>query len=680
LFRVLDDAFEQLDAWISRFLPEDLNPLAQTGAIVNTSLLVALLTGFLLLPFYKTSVHQAWHSLEAARSQPFTGQLIRSLHRYSSDVCMFFAILHALKLAAARRFVGPRWLAWVTGLVLVASLWLVGWLGYWLVWDERARQVALGTAKLVDVLPILSDPLSRSFLTDASVNTLFFFLVFFAHMLLPLAMGVALWLHITRLSRSRFLTKRKMTWAVLGALLLACAILPAHSVGPAKMAVTPGPMKIDAWYLLPLYVTDRLGGVWLWFLTAATGVLLFAVPWLLSRGQARPAQVIEARCNACRNCFADCPFDAIEMAPRTDGRNYDTVAKVDPNKCVGCGICAGSCDSMGIGLPWIDTPETRRALDAWLAGTFPGTEKSAAPPDKADKASERIAFVCAESAGATLRVDGPTGHCPELPGYRVLKVPCIGWVHALTIERALRHGAPGVLLVGCGEGDCRYREGAKWTKARLAGVRVPFLRTDKVQVERVRLIRHHRIARSALVRSAEAFLREKLPALPGPSRVRIALGTVLVGAALLAVLLAGSNVPYAGPPPVSAGLVVSFRHAGQAGEHCRDLSAEEIARQPKHMRQQRICERGRAPVRLRVVLDGQKVLERSYLGSGLRSDGGVVAVERIPASVGEHEVEIFLGDTPDEASFAYKDRRSIRIEPRKQTVVLFERLSGFVWQ
>ena len=47
-----------------------------------------------------------------------------------------------------------------------------------------------------------------------------------------------------------------------------------------------------------------------------------------------------------------------------------------------------------------------------------------------------------ESAGADLKIDGE-GNCEALPGYRVVPVPCSGWVHMLTVERALRRGASG---------------------------------------------------------------------------------------------------------------------------------------------------------------------------------------------------------------------------------------------
>jgi coenzyme F420-reducing hydrogenase delta subunit len=48
----------------------------------------------------------------------------------------------------------------------------------------------------------------------------------------------------------------------------------------------------------------------------------------------------------------------------------------------------------------------------------------------------------------------------------------------------LRNYADGVLLTGCGEGDCFYRLGIRWTQQRIAGLRDPRLRA-RVPRERV---------------------------------------------------------------------------------------------------------------------------------------------------------------------------------------------------
>jgi ferredoxin len=48
------------------------------------------------------------------------------------------SLLHAFRLFFMGRFRGPRWLAWVSGVVMMVVLWLAGVSGYWLIWDQSA--------------------------------------------------------------------------------------------------------------------------------------------------------------------------------------------------------------------------------------------------------------------------------------------------------------------------------------------------------------------------------------------------------------------------------------------------------------------------------------------------------------------------------------------------------------
>lgn len=661
--RALAGVFHRADAAIDRFLPESLNPLAQTGAIANTSLLVAVASGVLLLFWWSSSVHHAYESIQTLG---LLGRWLRALHRYSSDACMLFVLLHATKLFAERRFGGARWLAWVTGAILVATLWLVGWLGYWLVWDERAKQVALGTARLLDQLPVFADPLSRSFLSDDTVNSLVFFVVFFFHMLIPLAMGIALWLHITRLSRPKFLTGRAMTLWVVGTQALLAAVLPADLAEPARMAVTPTRFALDAWYLLPMWLTDRLGAGALWALALGAGVLVYSIPWTLARGRRAEVSVVsEERCNACTRCYQDCPYDAIRMVPRKDTSRHAEVASVDPSKCVGCGICAGSCDSAGIGLPWFDVITKRAQMDQWVQ-------------EATKDGPAHVAFVCAESAGRVLDVDRATHACKQLEGYRVLTVPCAGWVHALTVERAVRHGAKGVLVVGCGAGSEPYREGPKWTRHRMGGVRAPALDATKVDVSQVRVVEVHAHDLAGLRREAESLRRQ------GARASRSTAATASFGLALAlgvtGLTWALSRVGYALPAHDAPELVVSFKHPGQVGEQCRELSEAEKQKLPPHMRQPKVCERGRVDVRMRVTVDGAVVVDKAYPPKGLWHDGNSLAVERIDLSPGEHDVRVAIGDSPDAADFTFVTEKRATFSPRVATVVRFDKLTGFEWR
>jgi coenzyme F420-reducing hydrogenase delta subunit/Pyruvate/2-oxoacid:ferredoxin oxidoreductase delta subunit len=634
LLRPLEVLMRRLDHGV-RAVPESLNPFLQAGAVANTCFLIATITGILLLFFYVPSVHQAYDSMLAMDNSPWTSGLIRSLHRYSSDACMFFVLYHAVKIFVARRFTGPRWLAWITGMFLLVTLWFVGWLGYWLVWD---------------------DPLSRAFLTDSTVSSLLFFIVFFAHMLIPLAMGIALWLHIIRLARSRFLTTRRLTIWITVSLLIMSLAWPATASAPAQMQVEPRHFTMDWWFLMPLAMTDRLGMGMLWGILLIVGVLLMSVPWWMRRGKGRlpPAHVEEPRCNACLQCYTDCPYNAIAMVPRSDDKKekYKVAAKVNPALCVGCGICSASCDSVGIDIPWFDLLEKRKLLEGWLEEE-PGVS---------------VALACVHSAGGSLSVDTETGRCKELPDHRVLKIPCAGWVHAMTVERAQRKGAGEVVVVACGEGACAYREGDKWLTERMASERKPALRRDKADPEKIHLLRLHSWQKRELISRATTKRR-------GPLRMAVATAVLALVAVVTIVV---SELPYTPPTSPEPILVVSFKHPG-AVRLGRLLTPEEKAKYPAYMKRERVIERRRNPVRMQVRVDGKKILEKTYEPTGLWGDGNSFAIERLRVPAGTHRVEVWIGETADPEEWTRRSETEVTFSTSQHRVVLFDRVQGFTW-
>lgn len=661
LFRALERVVLWVEGASRRLVPDAWNPLLHSGAVANTLLLVACATGALLLIWYSPSVHLAHASMRALEAD-FLGSAVRAAHRYSSDGCLAFVLWHALKLTAARRFTGARWLAWVTGLAGAGLLWFIGWLGYWLVWDEAARQVALGTARVLDVLPIFADPLSREFVADQTINSLLFFVVFFAHMVIPLAMGVALWLHIARLSRSDFLVSKQVAVVLVGLTLALSVAAPPLAAAAATMARVPGQFTFDAWYLAPLWLTDRLPGGVLFALLVGGGAVSFAVPWLLVKKKPRPADIVLNNCTGCQDCMRDCPYDAITMVPRTDGKPFALQALVDPSRCVGCGICTGSCKGGGSVLPHFEMLTERARIEQWI---------DAAPAGQ----KPHLAFLCHDSAGDALEVDFATGACAALPGYRVMKVPCAGWVQDITLERALRKGTPGILISACA-GACRYREGVLWTQERLDGKRTPSL-PQSAERARILLVEHDRTEGRALVAAARAF-REGRPSAAARRLPRAAGAAVAAGLAT-AVVWAGQAVPYQPPRQQGSGLVFSFRHPGRIDERCTPVSEEENAKRPVHMRKAEECSRGRQPVRVKVELDGQVLLQKAYPAAGLWGDGPSIGLERLAVAPGQHQVSIQLGDSADPGEWAFTELRAVEFVEGQLPAVVFDRGKGFQW-
>jgi len=261
------------------------NPLYQTGTLVVFCLVVLLVTGLYLLIFYR--VAEPYASV-AELNATWHGELIRSLHRISSDLAVVAIVLHAVKMLLTGRTWGPWALAWTSGLLLLGIVLLCGWTGLVMAWDLQGQAVAVEGARLADLLPILSEPISRSFLHDERVPQSFFFMNLFLHVALPLGVLALLWLHVSRLARARLLPPRTLQAYVLSALLAWSLVRP--------VALPP---RADLSRVLAAVETDLFYGFWIpfartvpppvhllaWTLLAA---VVFSLPWWWRPRAARP--------------------------------------------------------------------------------------------------------------------------------------------------------------------------------------------------------------------------------------------------------------------------------------------------------------------------------------------------------------------------------------------------------
>jgi ferredoxin/coenzyme F420-reducing hydrogenase delta subunit len=434
------------DALANRIYGSRFNPLYQSGTIAVVLLLVLLATGLWLLLFYR--IGSPWDSVAQITRAPLTGNWVRGVHRYASDAALVATLVHALRIFVQRRAGGPRALAWVTGIVLLGLLLVCGVSGFVLVWDSFGRALAVEGARILDALPILSEPVSRAFLGERPVPGIFFFLTLFAHVALPLGMALALWLHVSRLARPVLLPPKRLTWAVVALTVVAAVAVPLGMDAEGSAFSMPREMTFDWFYgwWLPLTAPLPAGTVWLAGLLVAVPLLLVPRWTRPAPGERPPSFVDEEICVGCRQCAWDCPYDAITMLPRSDGR-ADVVARVDPDRCVSCGICAGSCPPMGVGPPGRTGRNQLELLREFLA--HPSRQPG-----------ELVAIACRHGAGAV-------GPVLEHERATLYPVDCAGNLHTSVIELLVRSGVGGVLVLACRPRDCRNREGPRWLAARV---------------------------------------------------------------------------------------------------------------------------------------------------------------------------------------------------------------------
>jgi coenzyme F420-reducing hydrogenase delta subunit len=344
------------------------------------------------------------------------------------------------------------------------------------------------------------------------------------------------------------------------------------------------------------------------------------------------------------------------MIPREDGKRFKVQSHVNPDLCVGCGICTGACDSEAINLPIFESRTVRKTLEGWVAA------------EKAKDGRPMVAFCCGNSAGLMIR---------ELPGYRIERVPCAGAVSAVMLERLLMAGAEGIVVIGCGESDPVSREGVTWFAQRMAGAREPRFDARKADPGRVHFIRADRTDPHRVLKEAAAF-REQRQNGPAALRSRTVqlLGGMIVAVALCAVAWLFSDLTYRTPHSPQPELVVSFNHSGAVLEP-KKLSKEELAKRLPHMRAQVNVSRQRVPVRLRVTVDGAGVLDHAYTPKGISKDGPSIAVARIPVAAGKHQVTVELADGPAPDEFTKRFSQQIDFTENRSAVVLFDSKSGF---
>ncbi len=459
-----------------------LNPFYHTGTIAVLLLIIVGLTGFYLFLFFKYGFDASYNDVLTRIERPFIARTIRAIHRYASGALVITSLLHAYRTLFMERFRGPRWLAWVTGIVMTIFIWIAGVSGYWLIWDQRAQLI---NDSFVDILQAVT-PWAAPYmvmLTEAEVSGLswpIFLTVFAIHVLMFVITGAFFWLHIKRLNRPKWLPPAYWVVGVAVVVLLVGLLFPAGMLPQGDLEQLPGPVTFDPLFLFFLPVSGSAFLSWLlWGGLLLLALLFTLLPWLHrtqkpaeqnTKGASVPlpkVNIIKERCNGCTVCAIDCPYNAIQMVERDNGKPHKYIAIENQSLCVSCGICVGSCDATAITMGEIPP------LMLW------DTVSSQIETAKAAKvtADIKVIFTCERHAahGARSYLE-KTAQAPEGTDAQIITLPCVGAAPPDLLTRTLDAGVSEVKMVGCPPDDCTNREGNIWAEKRLVRERVPRLK------------------------------------------------------------------------------------------------------------------------------------------------------------------------------------------------------------
>ncbi|MCP4568919.1 MAG: cytochrome bc complex cytochrome b subunit [FCB group bacterium] len=127
------------------------------GGITLFFFIVQVITGILLLLYYRPGADSAYESVKFIISEVSFGWLIRALHSWSANLMILSAFIHMFSVYFAFGHRKPREMTWISGVALLGLAMAFGFSGYLLPWNELsffATRVGTGMA---GAIPIVGD-------------------------------------------------------------------------------------------------------------------------------------------------------------------------------------------------------------------------------------------------------------------------------------------------------------------------------------------------------------------------------------------------------------------------------------------------------------------------------------------------------------------------------------------
>ncbi len=122
---------------------------------------VQVVTGILLMLYYRPSADQAFESVEFIMTTVPFGWLIRSIHSWSANLMVFFGFVHLVTVYFTKAYRKPRELTWVSGCALLFLAMGFGFSGYLLPWNQLAFFATRVGTDIAGSVPLLGEWIVR---------------------------------------------------------------------------------------------------------------------------------------------------------------------------------------------------------------------------------------------------------------------------------------------------------------------------------------------------------------------------------------------------------------------------------------------------------------------------------------------------------------------------------------
>jgi cytochrome b6 len=280
------------------------------GGVSLFFFIIQIVTGILLLFYYKGSSDLAYESIRFIMSKVQFGWLIRSIHSWSANLFILSVFIHMFSVYFEKSYRNPREMTWISGVFMFVLALAFGFSGYLLPWNELAYFATKVGTDIVGAVPVVGDPL-KYFLrggddvTGATLSRFFgfhvalfpgiFTFLLIVHLLLVQRQGMSEPMHLKNSANEdkktmpffpNFMLRDLLLWLVVLNILAILAVFFPAELGLKADPLASAPAGIQPeWYFLFMFQTLKFLPAHVFFIEGEVlGVLLFGlagVLWLL---------------------------------------------------------------------------------------------------------------------------------------------------------------------------------------------------------------------------------------------------------------------------------------------------------------------------------------------------------------------------------------------------------------
>ncbi len=167
------------------------------GGICLFLFIIQVITGILLLLYYKPTIDSSYESIQFIMSQVKFGWLIRSVHSWTANILIGVIFVHMFSTFFLKAYRSPRELTWITGFFLLLIFMAFGFSGYLLPWNELSFFATRVGTDIAGSLPLIGKSLKTFILGGPDVSGATITRFFWLHIaVLPIFTVIFMGLHI----------------------------------------------------------------------------------------------------------------------------------------------------------------------------------------------------------------------------------------------------------------------------------------------------------------------------------------------------------------------------------------------------------------------------------------------------------------------------------------------------